>query len=167
MLLRIFQEQAPELSAGLYLDPMLDKPIPALSLAPLHNTDRPLNLAELKGEPYLFNVFASWCSMCQLEHEELKKLKEKTGLPLYGMAWKDNPEDTKIWLNRFGNIYDAVGTDIHGKAAIELGLTGSPETYLVDKNGIIIAINRGVLAEVIANHRFLPALLEAQQEGAI
>lgn len=160
-LFRLLQNFAPETTQTLYKDPMLGKPMPTLELAPLQDGNTPLQTVQLKGTPYLFNVFASWCSACQIEHQQLKTLKDKSGLPLYGMVWKDKPEKATAWLERMGNIYDAVGIDPASTAAIELGLTGTPETYLVDANGTIIALYRGAINETVINTRFLPALAQS------
>lgn len=146
-----------EPDSGTYADPMLGKPMPALILPPLEG-ETEIRLAEQTGKPYLLNVFASWCAACQIEHDELKRLKEETRLPLYGIAWKDDPAKTKAWLERMGNIYTDIGVDPYGKAAIELGLTGAPETYLVGADGRIIALYRGALSEAVTNSVFLPVL---------
>lgn len=148
----------PDVGLNSASDPMLGKPMPSLTLPPLHEGNPRLATDALKGEPYLFNVFASWCSMCQLEHGQLKNLSVKSGLPLYGMAWKDDPIKTQQWLERMGNIYTAVGTDQHSEAAIELGLVGAPETYLVDADGNIAALYRGALSEDVVRQRFLTVI---------
>lgn len=141
-----------------YTDPMLGKPMPALVLPALDESAAEIRLADMAGKPYLLNVFASWCATCQLEHGELKRLEEQSGLPLYGIAWKDDPARTKAWLERMGNIYSKVGVDLHGKAAMELGLTGAPETYLIGADGQIIALYRGALSASVVDTHFLPAI---------
>lgn len=158
MLARIAQMQDGPKNYAVYHDPMLGKPMPALTLPGLQEGEATLSTEALQGHAYLFNVFASWCSMCQVEHPQLATLKEQARLPLYGMAWKDAPQDTQRWLQRMGNIYDAVGSDSHGQAAIELGLTGAPETYLVAPDGRIAAIYRGALSEAVITTRFMPAI---------
>lgn len=140
-----------------YHDPMLGKPMPALALTRL-NGDGMLRTEELKGEPYLLNVFASWCLGCRLEHMPLKYLSESQNLPVYGIAWKDRPDNTRNWLLQMGNIYRDIGVDRDGKAVLELGLTGVPETYLVSADGVIVAIYRGAISEAVMKTRFLPAL---------
>jgi cytochrome c biogenesis protein CcmG, thiol:disulfide interchange protein DsbE len=137
-------------------DPALHRAMPAITL-PILAEDGSFSSASVQ-QPYLFNVFASWCAACRIEHGQLKALKEKTGLPLYGMAWKDKPENTSRWLQQMGNIYDTVALDQDGRAAIEIGLTGAPETYLVSKDGIIVAVYRGALSETVVQHTFLPAI---------
>lgn len=156
---RLMQMQAAEVVDAVYQDPMLGKPMPALVIPPLQEGDAPLRLADAEG-PYLFNVFASWCAACVHEHDELEALKTRSGLPLYGMAWRDAPGNTQAWLARMGNIYDRVGSDLNGKSAIALGLTGAPETYLVGGDGSIIALYRGALSADVVEKRFLAALKE-------
>lgn len=160
---RLFQMQAPELANAIYRDPMLGKPMPALELVNLTEGEAPLSLAAAKG-PYLFNVFASWCGACRIEHTQLQALKEQSGLPLYGMAYRDEPQNTRAWLDKVGNIYDNIGSDLNGNAAIELGLTGAPETYLVDADGTIMALYRGAISEAVVEHRFMAALKSQPQE---
>lgn len=143
-------------------DAMLGKPVPDL-LLPALDADVAFSLRPLQGEPYLLNVFASWCAGCKLEHATLRRLAESQGLPLYGIAWKDNPDQTRAWLERMGNIYAAIGVDRKGEAAIELGLTGAPETYLVAADGTIAALHRGALSDAVVRERFLP-VIEAMQE---
>lgn len=167
MLVRIAQMQNGPKDYAVYHDPMLGKPMPAFSLPALKEGGPALSTDALHGKAYLFNVFASWCAMCQVEHPQLAGLKLQAKLPLYGMAWKDAPQDTRRWLQRMGDIYDATGSDLNGQAAIELGLTGAPETYLVAADGRIAAIYRGALSEAVVATRFMPAvraLEEAKHE---
>lgn len=146
-----------------YHDPMLGKPMPALALPRLDNGGL-LRTKELEGQPYLLNVFASWCLACRIEHLPLKYLAESQELPLYGIAWKDRPDNTRNWLRQMGNIYEDIGVDRDGKAALELGLTGTPETYLVSSEGTIVALYRGALSEAVVESRFLPAVRELETE---
>lgn len=151
-------------AGAVYRDAMLGKPMPPLVLESLH-TGKPLSLAALHGQPYLLNVFASWCAACKLEHATLKQLADSQQLPLYGIAWKDKPENTRLWLQRMGNIYSDIGIDQMGEAALELGLTGAPETYLVTAEGRIAALYRGALSESVVQNRFMPAILKLQPAG--
>lgn len=137
-------------------DPALQRSMPALTL-PILNSESTYALADTNGA-YLFNVFASWCAACRIEHGQLQELKMQTGLPLHGMAWKDKPENTTRWLEEMGNIYDVVMVDADGRAAIEIGLTGAPETYLVSPDGVILAVYRGALSESVVQQVFIPAI---------
>lgn len=144
-------------ATGSYQDAMLNKPVPPLVLESLE-AEQAFSTASLHGKPYLLNVFASWCAACKLEHATLKQLAESQGLPLYGIAWKDKPENTRLWLERMGNIYTQIGIDQTGAAALELGLTGAPETYLITPEGTIATLYRGALSESVVQNRFIPAI---------
>jgi cytochrome c biogenesis protein CcmG, thiol:disulfide interchange protein DsbE len=167
MLWRLAQPPQSEVNYAQYTDPMLGKPMPALNLPPLTTDGKALSTTELAGEAYLLNVFASWCAMCRVEHPQLEALSHKSGLPLYGMAWKDKPEDTRRWLERMGDIYQRIGTDREGSAAIALGLTGAPETYLVAPDGTIAALYRGALSEAVVDTRFMPIIKQWRQAEGI
>jgi cytochrome c biogenesis protein CcmG/thiol:disulfide interchange protein DsbE len=88
----------------------------------------------LKGEPALLNIFASWCAACPQEHPVLTRISAE-GFPVYGIAWKDKPQDSRDWLTKWGNPYRATAADENGRTAIDLGVTGVPETFIVDKAG--------------------------------
>lgn len=148
-----------------YRDPMLGKPVPDLVLPELQG-DGQLETAKLEGKPYLLNVFASWCLPCRMEHTTLKELAATYDLPVYGIAWKDRPDNTRNWLLQMGNIYTAIGVDREGKTALELGLTGVPETYLVSADGIIVALYRGTLSEAVLQSRFIPAIRGMEPDDA-
>jgi len=80
-------------------------------------------------------VFASWCVSCHVEHPLLMELAAVGDIPIYGLNWKEKPGDGKAWLDRFGNPYELIGDDQNGRVAIDLGVTGAPETFVVDKDG--------------------------------
>lgn len=165
---RLMQMNTPTETSS-YRDVMLGKAMPALELPMLEDEQQTFSTNALLGKPYLLNIFASWCAACRLEHDVLQRLAESQALPLYGIAWKDRPENTRNWLLQMGNIYQAVGVDLKGTAALELGLTGAPETYLVAPDGTIAAIYRGALSDSVAEKRFAPAIaaIREQQENGI
>jgi cytochrome c biogenesis protein CcmG/thiol:disulfide interchange protein DsbE len=116
---------------------LVGKPLPAIAVAPLAGgAPEPLNTA-VKG-PALVNVFASWCAPCREEHPELLRLSRK-GVRIIGVAWKDDPAKTRALLEEIGDPYQFVLADQDGRAGIELGVSGVPETYAVDKRGMIVA----------------------------
>lgn len=126
------------LGYGLTQDPkelpsqLIDRPLPEFALPGI---DGPaLASASFKGEPRLLNVWASWCAACPQEHPVLERIAAE-GFPVYGIAWKDKPEDSRAFLTRFGNPYAGLGADQSGRTAIDLGVTGAPETFVVDKKG--------------------------------
>lgn len=127
---------------------LVGKPAPTVALEPLGGgAPVPLNQA-VKG-PMLINVFGSWCVACVVEHPILVDMKAK-GMPIVGVAWRDKPENTQRFLRERGNPYAAVLMDPNGLAAIELGITAAPESFLVDAKGQIIAKQAGPLTPEIA-----------------
>lgn len=117
--------------------PLIDKPAPAFALPLLDDPAKKLGSADLVGEPYLLNVFASWCFACRDEHPILMREGKRLGIKLVGFNYKDEPADARRWLAQYGDPYDVVIADFPGKVAIDFGVTGAPETFLVDGNGVI------------------------------
>ena len=117
--------------------PLIDKPAPAFTLPLLHDPSKSMGSADLAGEPYLLNVFASWCVACRDEHPILMQEGKRLGVKLVGFNYKDEPADAKRWLAQYGDPYDVVIADYPGDIAIDFGVTGAPETFLVDAQGII------------------------------
>ena len=118
-------------------DPMVGKPVPQFSLPGLKPGDSGFTTAEVdRNAPLLLNFFASWCLPCAEEMTELMKLKRR-GLPIWGVVYKDKPAAAAAFLSRNGNPYRRVAVDQAGRTAINFGLYGVPETYLVDRHGIL------------------------------
>jgi cytochrome c biogenesis protein CcmG/thiol:disulfide interchange protein DsbE len=99
------------------------------------------------GKPVLVNFFASWCAPCLAEHPMFERLKSREGATIIGIAWKDKPEATRAWLARLGNPFAKLGFDQDGKIALDWGLSGVPETYLIDAQGIVRLHFRGPITE--------------------
>ena len=118
-------------------DALVGQPLPASEVRTLDG-DAPLRLASTVRGPAIVNVFASWCAPCRVEAPMLLKLKAD-GVPVVGLAWKDKPDDTRSLLNELGNPYSTVVTDQGGRAGLDLGITGVPETFLVDAHGKVVA----------------------------
>lgn len=116
---------------------LIDRPFPAVDLPPIAGRDKGFATADLGGKVGLVNVFASWCVSCKVEHPVLMAHAGAGDIPIYGIAWKDDPAATADLLNADGDPYRLVGADRMGRAAIDLGVTGAPESYLVDKAGRI------------------------------
>ncbi|MEM9433004.1 MAG: DsbE family thiol:disulfide interchange protein [Pseudomonadota bacterium] len=119
---------------------LVSKPVPAFELPAISGVDLPgLSQTDLMaGQLTLVNVFASWCAPCRAEHAVLTRMKEAQGFRLVGINYKDRAEDAAAWLTELGNPYDAIGHDFTGRAGIEWGVTGVPETFIVDAAGIIL-----------------------------
>jgi cytochrome c biogenesis protein CcmG, thiol:disulfide interchange protein DsbE len=144
--------------------PLIDKPAPAFVLPKLDDPTQTLSKVALLGKPYLLNVFASWCYACGEEHPVLMAEAQQLGVPLIGYDYKDAPDDAKAWLQQHGNPYSEVITDREGRTAIDFGVYGAPETFLVDGKGVIRYKRIGPLTpEVIANE-LEPAIAALRKE---
>ena len=142
-------------------DTRIDRPLPALPLeaAPGFAGYDP---AAIDG-PYLLNVWASWCPPCRVEHPTLQTLHE-AGVPIYGVVYKDEPGDARAFIARFGDVWTAQMADPGGRAAIELGVTGPPETFIVDGEGVVRARFRGAITPEIWQSRLAPVWAEAVEQ---
>lgn len=118
--------------------PLIGKPAPEFSLPRLHQPDKSIALNDLKGEVSLINVWASWCGSCRVEHPFLIEIAKSGVIPIYGLNYKDEPEDAINWLSKLGDPYKAVAVDYKGRVGIDFGVYGAPESYLLDQNGVII-----------------------------
>jgi cytochrome c biogenesis protein CcmG/thiol:disulfide interchange protein DsbE len=138
--------------------PLIGKPAPAFSLPVLHEPGRLVTLDELKGAPFLLNVWGSWCPACRDEHPVLTRFAETKRVRVVGYNWKDEHADALRWLEQFGNPYWMVLVDYEGRYAIDWGIYGAPETYLVDAAGIIRWKHVGPLDDATIARELLPAL---------
>tara|TARA_B100000686_G_scaffold345035_1_gene428823 strand:+ start:25650 stop:26198 length:549 start_codon:yes stop_codon:yes gene_type:complete len=109
-------------------------------------------------EPYLINVWASWCAPCKVEHEYLMELKEIYGATIYGINYKDRIEEAEFFLESYGNPFKAIGIDNSGRVAINLGVYGVPETFIIDKFGFIKYRHVGPIQEYDMHNTILPIL---------
>ena len=138
--------------------PLVGKPTPAFTLPVLHEPSRRVTAAELRGAPYLLNVWGSWCPACRDEHPVLTRLAESKRIRVIGYNWKDRPEDALRWLEQFGNPYWLVLADEEGRHAIDFGIYGAPETFLVDASGRIQWKHVGPLTEAVVRDELLPRI---------
>lgn len=139
---------------------LVGRPVPAFDLPALPGHARGLASADLRGEPALVNMFASWCIPCRAEHPVLMRLAEQEGITLYGINYKDKAEDALDWLRRYGNPYTAIGADTSGRAGIDWGISGVPETFVVDAEGVIRYQHIGPLTPRDVDTKILPLLKE-------
>lgn len=160
----VFALLAAGLGIGLTLNPreipsaLIGKPVPEFTLPPLANDPAPgLASADLRqGEVSLVNVFASWCVPCRVEHPQLMRLQKEGIAPLYGLNYKDEPEAVKPWLKELGNPFSRIGADSSGRTAIEWGVYGVPETFVVDGAGMIRCKHIGPLSDFDLDTKILP-----------
>lgn len=131
------------MAVGLTLDPqklpstLIDKPVPEFDLPPIEGFDKGFSSKDLLGQVTIINIWGSWCVSCVYEHPVLMEIARKKLVPIYGLDWKDQPGDGARWLQEKGNPYTLIGDDADGRIAIEFGVTGAPETFVVDKGGRI------------------------------
>lgn len=117
--------------------PLIGKPAPNFSTTDLLS-GAVVSSETLAGRAYVLNVWASWCAVCQLEHPVFNTYKQMPGaLPVIGLNYKDAPDDAKRWLAQLGNPYQQIAVDADGRIGLDLGVYGAPETYFIDRNGII------------------------------
>lgn len=134
----------------------IGRPAPTYSLSSLDG-GQPVTSAGRQGRAYVINVFASWCTPCRAEHPQLMAM-QAGGVDIVGVAYKDRPEATQRFLAELGNPFAAVGLDQDGRFGLDLGITGAPETFVIDADGTIRAVHRGPLTPEVIEETILPAL---------
>jgi cytochrome c biogenesis protein CcmG, thiol:disulfide interchange protein DsbE len=155
---------------GLTRDPhalpstMIDRRMPDFTLAPLNTTELPLAHSDLFGKISLVNVFGSWCSSCVIEHPELMEIGQSGVVNLYGVDWRDPPGAGAKWLLRYGNPYSKTGLDADSRLAIDLGVTGAPETFVVDRGGRIRYKQVGPITPEVWSDTLLPIIRKLEAE---
>jgi len=138
--------------------PLIGKPAPAFSLPVLGEPERLITNADLRGEPYLLNVWGSWCPACRDEHPVITELAQSGRIKVIGYDYKDEPEDAQRWLEQFGNPYALVIADQDGRAALNWGIYGAPESFLVDAQGIVRWKFIGPMSDGVVRDLLLPEL---------
>lgn len=166
----VFLVLAGFLYVGLGLDPhevpspLINKPAPAFNLPQLHDSTKSFSQAEMKGKVWLLNVWSSWCVSCKEEHPLLLSLAQQNIVPIYGLDYKDKKEDAEAWLNQAGNPYALNVMDRDGRVGINYGVYGVPETYVIDKQGIIRYKQIGPVTNESLNEKILPMVAELQRK---
>jgi cytochrome c biogenesis protein CcmG, thiol:disulfide interchange protein DsbE len=144
---------------------MIDKPAPAHDLPPLIDGKPGIAAGDLKGEVRLVNFFASWCGPCRIEHPILMRIAAEGRVPLWGIDYKDTPEAGRRFLAELGDPYARIGTDRSGRAAIDWGVYGVPETYVVDREGHIRYRHVGPLSAEVVRGTIVPLLDRLRKGG--
>jgi len=156
---------------GLQRDPtevpstFIGKPTPAFDLPRLLEPTQRLRHTDLKGQVSLLNVWGSWCPGCAMEHELLLMIARESGVPIYGLNWKDDREAALNWLARLGNPYKAIGVDRENYTGIDYGVYGAPETFVIDADGIIRHKHIGPLTRDIWFDELAPLIETLRGEG--
>jgi cytochrome c biogenesis protein CcmG/thiol:disulfide interchange protein DsbE len=139
--------------------PLIGKPAPDVSLPALDAQASNFTRNELgQGRPVIINFWASWCVPCRLEHSTLESLAQRQGITLYGVDYKDDPAKARAFLSELGNPFGKINQDKDGRVAIDWGVTGVPETFVVDSKGVIRVHYAGPLTDEILQRLVLPAL---------
>jgi cytochrome c biogenesis protein CcmG/thiol:disulfide interchange protein DsbE len=143
--------------------PLIGKPAPAFQLAQLYAPDKPFTQKDMAGQVWLFNVWASWCISCRDEHPVLVELAKTKAVPVVGLNYKDKPNDAKAWLKQFGDPYQLSVSDLDGRVGIDYGVYGVPETFVIDKAGVIRYKHIGPVTPDALEKTILPLVKELQR----
>ncbi|MBI5912553.1 MAG: DsbE family thiol:disulfide interchange protein [Betaproteobacteria bacterium] len=140
--------------------PLINRPAPAFQLPQLHAPDKTFAQKDMLGKVWMLNVWASWCVACREEHPNLVELARSGVVPIYGLNYKDERADGIAWLARFGNPYQLSAYDRDGRIGIDYGVYGVPETYVIDKTGVIRYKRIGAVTPEILRDKILPLVKE-------
>jgi len=149
-------------AVGLKLDPrevpspLIDKPAPAFKLPVLNEAGKTFSPEEMRGQVWLLNVWASWCGACREEHPLLKEMSRSGVLPIVGLDYKDTDAEGSGVLSQAGNPYKLVATDADGHVGVDYGIYGVPETYVIDKAGVIRYKQIGPMTEEALRDKIIP-----------
>lgn len=144
--------------------PLIGKPAPQFALPTLAEPDRKLTRADLLGKVSLLNVWASWCVSCREEHPVLVEISRTTGIPVYGLDYKDNRKAALQWLAERGNPYVVNAFDASGRLGIDFGVYGVPETFVIDRKGIVAYKHVGPITPAAWRNEILPVVEKLQRE---
>ncbi len=159
------------LAIGLQLNPrdipspLIEKPAPAFDLPVLSNPEQRFSIDMMKGQVWVLNVWASWCVSCRAEHKVLNRFARFKAAHLVGLNYKDEPQDARRWLTQLGNPYYVNVIDYEGRTGIDYGVYGVPETYIIDKKGIIRYKHTGPVADPDIETTFLPLIKQLKAES--
>ena len=144
---------------------LIGKPVPTFSLPPVQGRKLGLSSADLKGEVSLVNVFASWCVACRAEHPLFMQLAANKIVPINGIDYKDAPQDAADWLDNLGDPYARTGADRDGRVAIDWGVTGVPETFVIDATGRVAYKQVGPITQEALDETILPLIARLRQQA--
>lgn len=158
------------LGFGLTRDPslipseMLDRPFPEFTVSTLADPNAAITEETLKGEVSLVNIFGSWCVSCVQEHPKLMDISRRDQVRLIGIDWRDTRENAKRWLDHYGDPYDLILFDADSRLAIALGVTGAPESFIVDKTGQVRYKHVGIITEQVWDDIIWPIIVKLEAE---
>jgi cytochrome c biogenesis protein CcmG/thiol:disulfide interchange protein DsbE len=146
--------------------PLINKAAPTFRLPQLKAPDKTFSAEDMRGKVWIMNVWASWCISCRDEHPLLLEYAKSGAVPIYGLNLKDRPEDALAWLSELGDPYVLSASDLEGRVAIDYGVYGAPETYLIDQGGVIRYKHIGPVTPDVWSDKFLPLVQELNRQGA-
>jgi cytochrome c biogenesis protein CcmG/thiol:disulfide interchange protein DsbE len=158
VILAIFFARGLSLNPGYVPSPLIGKPMPAFALPRLKDPLAALSSADIQGQVALLNVWATWCVGCRAEHAFLVDLAAQGTVPIYGLNWKDDRAAALNWLAQLGDPYVASAYDEAGKVAIDWGVYGAPETFLIGRNGTVLYKHIAPLTREIWEREFMPRI---------
>jgi cytochrome c biogenesis protein CcmG/thiol:disulfide interchange protein DsbE len=156
LILAIGVKRSPEKST--LQSALIGKPAPEFSLPSLKDPTRLVSSSQYRGRAYALNVWGTWCAECRVEHDVLLQAAAEKRLPLLGLNWKDDNAAALEWLAQLGDPYDAIAVDKDGRVAIDFGVYGAPETFLIDATGRIVYRHVGALTREVWERKFLSHL---------
>jgi cytochrome c biogenesis protein CcmG/thiol:disulfide interchange protein DsbE len=142
--------------------PLIGKPAPAFSLPSLQDASYPVSTEELQGRPWVLNVWGTWCGGCREEHDTLLAIAKQNVVPLVGLNWKDDNTAAQRWLRQLGNPYAVVAEDRDGRVAIDWGVYGAPETFLIGADGTVLYKHIAPMTMETWTKEFLPRIEAAR-----
>lgn len=163
VVLALAVQRSPE--KGVIASPLIGRPAPEFVLPNLLDAATPVDSRAFKGRWYALNVWGTWCPECRNEHDTLMAAKAEGALPLVGLDWKDEDAQALAWLAQLGNPYEVIAVDRDGRVAIDWGVYGAPETFLVNADGVIVHKHVGPLTPEIWQREFIARLPGATVEG--
>lgn len=167
--LAVFAAVGVLLAAGLTLNPreipspLIGKAVPRFALPPVQGRTLGLSSADLRGEVSIVNVFASWCLSCRDEHPVFMKMKRNGLVPIHGLNYKDQPVDAQKWLDELGDPYTRTGADVDGRVAIDWGVYGVPETFVIDREGRIAYKHIGPVTPQLVDETLRPLIAKLRR----
>lgn len=142
--------------------PFIDKPAPAFKLPQLSDAKADFDPAQMKGQVWLLNVWASWCAPCREEHPLLVDAARAKAVPVVGLNYKDDPRAADEWLRKLGDPYQAIAVDRDGRVSIDYGVYGVPETFVIDRDGVVRLKHIGPLTPEVWQRQVLPLVQRLQ-----
>ena len=146
--------------------PLINKAAPTFRLPQLKDPSKTFSAEDMRGKVWVLNVWASWCVSCRDEHPLLLEYAKSGVVPIYGLNWKDRRNDALAWLNELGDPYVVNAADLEGRVAIDYGVYGAPETYLIDQSGVIRHKHVGPVTRDVWKDEFMPLVQQLNREGA-